>query len=284
MPGYIPRLSGLSDVTIPSPATGSIPSFSGGVYKDSIRTWGIGATSTVGWMLENTTLAAAGAQQRSPGMELAGQGWKSNATAASQRVAIRQDVLPVEGAAAPTAALHWLYSVNNGAYSSIANLTSIGDLSVTSLTASSGSPGLTFASARVTAGQGDRTTGLGSTFYYRTTTSDVPLLFINAGLTDGAGKRAFASVWNADAASVDEDAIIHSFGWTNNSDAYQEQITIKPNSVLRFISGWATAAAPTGQEGDLAYVTDGDTGSKCLAFFDGSNWLRISLGAAIAAS
>ena len=34
-------------------------------------------------------------------------------------------------------------------------------------------------------------------------------------------------------------------------------------------------------EGDVAYCSDGDAGSKCIAIYDGTNWLRIALGAAI---
>lgn len=37
-------------------------------------------------------------------------------------------------------------------------------------------------------------------------------------------------------------------------------------------------------QGDVAYCTDGDAGAKCIAVFDGSDWLRISLGSAIATS
>lgn len=37
-------------------------------------------------------------------------------------------------------------------------------------------------------------------------------------------------------------------------------------------------------EGDVAYCSDGDTGSKCVAIYNGTDWLRISLGAAIASS
>ena len=39
--------------------------------------------------------------------------------------------------------------------------------------------------------------------------------------------------------------------------------------------------ALTGVEGQIAYCSDGDGGSKCLAVYDGSNWFRISLGSAI---
>ena len=37
-------------------------------------------------------------------------------------------------------------------------------------------------------------------------------------------------------------------------------------------------------EGAIAYITDGDSGSKCIAVYDGSNWKRISLGANISSS
>jgi len=37
-------------------------------------------------------------------------------------------------------------------------------------------------------------------------------------------------------------------------------------------------------EGAISYITDGDSGSKCIAVYDGSNWKRISLGANISSS
>lgn len=42
-----------------------------------------------------------------------------------------------------------------------------------------------------------------------------------------------------------------------------------------------SAAANTGQ---LIYVSNGASGSACLAYSNGISWLRIALGAAIAAS
>lgn len=46
---------------------------------------------------------------------------------------------------------------------------------------------------------------------------------------------------------------------------------------------WSTATVNTGsyQAGQMAYVTDGDGGSPCLAMWTGTDWLRITLGAAI---
>ena len=35
------------------------------------------------------------------------------------------------------------------------------------------------------------------------------------------------------------------------------------------------------QAGDVAYISDGDGGSPCLAVHNGTNWLRVALGSAI---
>lgn len=76
----------------------------------------IGATSNDGIILQNTTAAAPGAQQYSPRLRLTGQGWKTNATAASQAVDWIAEVRPVQGAASPTANLALLYQVNGGGF------------------------------------------------------------------------------------------------------------------------------------------------------------------------
>lgn len=46
----------------------------------------------------------------------------------------------------------------------------------------------------------------------------------------------------------------------------------------------ANAPAAASYEGKLIYVSNGATGSPCLAYSNGTNWLRITLGAAIATS
>jgi len=49
---------------------------------------------------------------------------------------------------------------------------------------------------------------------------------------------------------------------------------------------WTVATVSTGsyKAGQLAYVSDGDGGSPCLAMYDGADWKVISLGATIAAA
>lgn len=63
---------------------------------------GIAATSTDGYVIQNTTAAAAGAQQWSPRVHWIGQGWKTTATAASQTVDWIAELQPIQGATTPT--------------------------------------------------------------------------------------------------------------------------------------------------------------------------------------
>lgn len=59
-------------------------------------------TDGAGHWLRNTTAAASGLQQISPITIHEGQGWKTNATAASQSVVMKNYVLPVQGTANPS--------------------------------------------------------------------------------------------------------------------------------------------------------------------------------------
>ncbi|MDB5733118.1 MAG: hypothetical protein JWQ03_3013 [Variovorax sp.] len=47
------------------------------------------------------------------------------------------------------------------------------------------------------------------------------------------------------------------------------------------VAGLPAAASNTGK---LVYCSNGATGTACLAYSNGTNWLRITLGAAVAAS
>jgi hypothetical protein len=73
----------------------------------------LGTTPTAALSLINATAAGAGAQQVSPSLLLEGRGWKTNATAASQIVRFRQNLLPVQGAANPTATWQLQSEINN---------------------------------------------------------------------------------------------------------------------------------------------------------------------------
>lgn len=118
--------------------------------KYSIPSLGTTVTDGAGLHLQNATAAAAGAQQISPILTFEGNGWKTNATAASQVVNWRQYVLPVQGAASPTANLLFQSNVNGSTTGGALTLASDGAKLVTQanglqiLTNSSTFGGLTF--------------------------------------------------------------------------------------------------------------------------------------------
>jgi hypothetical protein len=89
---------------------------------------GIGTANTAGLSLLNNTPATNGAQQYSPMLVLGGQGYKSNATAASESVKFALQTRPVQGTTAASGVLDILVSLNGGAYSAVATLTSGGAL------------------------------------------------------------------------------------------------------------------------------------------------------------
>lgn len=101
-----------------------------GAWSQAVRRDSIGTGTSDGLVVENQTAAANGAQQYSPPIRLAGQGWKTNSTAASQQVDMALQTRPVQGTAAPTGALHILAQINGGGYTSLANFGSDGNFSI----------------------------------------------------------------------------------------------------------------------------------------------------------
>lgn len=77
---------------------------------------GLGTTQNInaGILLQNTTAATDGNQQISNAIVLRGNGWKTDATAASQTVDYYLYTSPTQGAAAPTGRLYISRSVNGG--------------------------------------------------------------------------------------------------------------------------------------------------------------------------
>lgn len=97
---------------------------------------GVTQSDASGILLANTTAAISGTQQISPAVVWQGNGFKTNAAAASQDVRFRAEVLPVQGAANPT--VQWLLrtSINGGAYATRLTVDSGGDVSsATTITA-----------------------------------------------------------------------------------------------------------------------------------------------------
>ncbi|HEV8284260.1 MAG TPA: hypothetical protein VGQ09_08110 [Chitinophagaceae bacterium] len=89
---------------------------------------GVTQSNAYGLYLHNSTAASSGNQQLSPPIVWEGQGWKTNATAASQPVTFRADVLPVQDAANPSAIWRLGYSINGGSYTNPLTIASVGDI------------------------------------------------------------------------------------------------------------------------------------------------------------
>jgi hypothetical protein len=86
----------------------------------------IGNTPTDGLNLANVTAAAAGAQQYSTAIRFTGQGWKTNATAASQACDFRIYNQPVQGSSVPTLNALFDFSVNGAAFTTRFTFSSLG--------------------------------------------------------------------------------------------------------------------------------------------------------------
>lgn len=92
----------------------------------------LGATSTDGVIIANTTPATVGAQhQYSPRIRLRGQGWKSTATAASQSADWIVENRVTGSTDAPSTQLAFAYQRNNGGYSDVFTIIRYGHAAVT---------------------------------------------------------------------------------------------------------------------------------------------------------
>lgn len=105
--------------------------------KLDITTNSLGTTQTTssGLALVNTTAAGSGAQQISPAIRWTGQGWKTDATAASQAVDFRSYLVPVQGTANPSGYLTFESAANGGAFSNRFTIDSSGKIGIGGITA-----------------------------------------------------------------------------------------------------------------------------------------------------
>lgn len=105
-----------------------------------------------GYILTNTTAATSGNQRYSPRVHWTGQGWKTDATAASQTVDMIAELRPVQGAANPSSILAFASQINGGGYTDRLTLTSAGALTVSGgITAGSGAVGIVDSTGKIPA-------------------------------------------------------------------------------------------------------------------------------------
>ena len=77
------------------------------------------------------------------------------------------------------------------------------------------------------------------------------------------------------------DSLVSSSG--NNLTLNPNTGVVKINNLIELTPRTvAQLNALTGVEGQIAYCSDGNAGAKCLAVYDGTDWVRVVFGAAIA--
>lgn len=91
---------------------------------------GVSQSGTTGIYLQNASGATSILNQDSPAIVFEGQGWKTNATAGSQEVSIRQYATPTNSAISPNVALTFDYNQNGGIFNTFLSL-GIGNISLT---------------------------------------------------------------------------------------------------------------------------------------------------------
>jgi hypothetical protein len=166
---------------------------------------GAAINTTRGLQVSNTTAAADTLQQYSPQIIWSGQGWKTNATAASQNIKCRAYLATVQGAANPTGTWTLDWSVNGVTYNNALTYTSGGSLGTSNWNISftgnctfpqiaSGSITAANTNAFITGYKRTQTTKTGN---YTVITSDYGVYFNNSGAGAGVTFSLPASVAGA---------------------------------------------------------------------------------------
>lgn len=222
---------------------------------------GLGVVSTDGLVAENTTTAAAGAQQISPRIRLTGQGWKTDATAASRTVDWALETLPVQGAANPTANLLFKSQINGAGYNTRASLDSGGAWIMTGNIDMASAGAILNATAFYAVSTGSRRY---NSRFEESSPADGQLVWTNTAGSAGIGF------------SFSTDTILRIRNRAQNADAAITASYVG-HGALTF------ATLPTGVAGHVAYITDCNTATwgataaggganKVLVWFNGTNW------------
>lgn len=99
--------------------------YNGALAEITVQGLGTTQDDTKGLDIINPDVAAAGLQQISPAVRWSGQGWKTDATAASQEVEFRAFALPVEGTSQPYGYWKLQSSINGAAYTDVLSVSDV---------------------------------------------------------------------------------------------------------------------------------------------------------------
>jgi len=269
----------------------------------------LGATNpdTTGVVAENTTAAAAGAQQWGGSFWSKGRGWATTG-GVSQSVAFGWNAVPIQGAANPSGEYTLYSSINGAAPSSIQRISSAGLLTQQSLTVNSTATfggGITQNNGAAISLSGVVTSnesGLAATptdflIFSNGTNATSGVSVQNPGMINYIGKA-----WDGTATRTSNfrfgmqqtsgsSPITTNLVWSAqvNGGGYTDVMKLYNNGRLQLtnsitLKSYTVATLPTGNTGDMAYVTDatsptylgaltGGGSVVCPVFFNGSIWV-----------
>jgi hypothetical protein len=136
-----------------------------GFHSHQFDSLGTTQDDVKGILLFNNTAAANGAQQISPSLRWRGNGWKTDATAASRQVSVRAWLLPVQGAANPSGTFKLQSEINDtDVFTDILTVTTAGLMTVSSasITGNLNLAGSAGANSLMTTGVSSDVTGITS--------------------------------------------------------------------------------------------------------------------------
>lgn len=112
-------------------ATSTLPNLAGNSLVLTKNSLGVTQNLSYGLKLDNTTAASSGNQQMSPAIVWSGKGWSTAGAGSSQTVAMKLDMLPVQGASGATGLFQLSQSKNNAAFSNIFTVDTAGQTVIT---------------------------------------------------------------------------------------------------------------------------------------------------------
>jgi len=184
---------------------------SGVSYPINLYTSGLGATTTSGLILTNTSAATLGTQQLSPSIQVRGYGWETN-TGSSMPVDARMYMLPVQGTSAPTGTFITQYRINDGSWTNLYQCTTAGNFTAQGSVFSGGTGGTGTLYGSTLAASGGTSAGLGLAGRITSGATAIAVKIYNVNELTHAGAKIcsfYKDNLTTEKAYIDKDGIIY---------------------------------------------------------------------------
>lgn len=226
-----------------------------------------------GILLANSTAATVGVQSISPAIVLQGNGWKTTATASSQDVRFRIDMIPVQGTSNPTGTFRIASSINGGAYVNTLEIQSNGLFSFKDAAG--------FATAELT-NNSFRSSVISSGTQFIQSSSNTGILQY---FTTTGGTTVLPSIWTGTNSSTAGDLGICINPSTTGGIIFTQTPTgsLFRKTAFASIAGVPTSNTANAEAGDLVFYTQSGGASASeklrissvgnLSFFDSGNFI-----------